>query len=290
MNTLTTIRTEQLHARTVERAADVLFAIADAHVTGCSVTELSRLLRLPRANVYRLVAALGAKGLVQPLASDRRRYQLGLRLLDLGERVRRGLNLRQVALGHMQALSEATGESVYLAVRDGWEGVVIEGVDSPRNLRLYTRIGARMPLHGGAATKVLLAWAPADEAEPMIRAGLPRYTPRTITDPVRLRAHLAQIRRDGHALSREELDDGATGIGVPVRDHTGAVVAGLSLSGPSHRFTDRALPRLIREVVRTGARISAALGSTGRVAAAVDGGAAPKARAGPQRLAQKGGR
>jgi len=290
MNTLTTIRTNQATAHTVERAADVLFAIADAHVAGCSVLELSRRLGCPRANVYRLLAALGAKGLVQPLPSDRRRYQLGLRLLDLGERVRQGLNLRQVALGFMQALSKTTGESVYLAVRDGWEGVVIEGVDSPRNLRLYTRIGARMPLHGGASTKVLLAWAPAEEVEALIRAGLPRYTPRTITDPERLRAHLAQIRRDGHALSREELDDGATGIGVPVRDDTGAVVAGLSLSGPSNRFDDRALPRRIREVVRAGAQISAALGSKVHVVAAPRAGMAAKASAGRHAPAQRGGR
>jgi DNA-binding IclR family transcriptional regulator len=284
MNTLTAIRTDKTTARTVERAADLLFAIADAHVTGSSVSELARRLDLPRSNVYRLLAALAAKGLVQPLATDRLRYQLGLRLLDLGARVRQGLNLRKVALGFMQALSKATGESVYVAVRDGWEGVVVEGVDSPRNLRLYTRIGARLPLHGGAATKVLLAWAPAEDVEALIRAGLRRYTARTITDPDRLRAHLAQIRRDGHSLSREELDEGATGIGVPVRDDTGAVVAGLSLSGPSNRFDDRALPRLIREVVRTGARISAALGSQAHAEQA------PKTQAGRQKVAQRGGR
>ena len=271
-------KTAHATAQTVERAADLLFAIADMEPAGCSAAELAQRLGLPRANVYRLLAALGAKGLVRRLPADRRRYELGLRLLDLGEKVRRSLNVGQVALPFMRTLSQTTGESVYLAVRDGGQAVVVERVDSPRNLRLYATIGARMPLHAGAVSKVLLAWAPVEDVEAAVRAGLRRHTPRTITEPAGLRAHLAQIRRAGYVLSREELDVGATGIGVPVFDNTGTVVAGLSLSGPSSRFDERALPRLIREVVSTGARISTALGSV----------AAPGAGPDPGRGARRG--
>ena len=248
-------------ARTVERAIEVLFAAAESNGQGCSVSELARVLRMPRPNVYRLVAPLCAQGLLRALPGDRRRYQLGLRLLDLGERVKQGLNLRQVALPFMQELRERTGESVYLAVRDGWEGVIIERVEASRNLRLFAGVGLRIPLHGGASAKVLLAWAPSDEVEAMIRAGLPRRGPNTITDPERLRAHLAQIRRNGYARSHSELDDGATGIGAPIRDYSNEVCGGLSLAGASYRFPERVMPRLIREVVLTAKRISDALGA-----------------------------
>jgi len=261
-------------ARTVERALEVLLAAAESNGQGCSISELARLVHLPRPNIYRLVGPLQAKGFLQRVPGDRHRYQLGLRLLDLGERVKQGLNLRQVALPYMKELSDRTGESVYLAVRDGWEGVIIERVEASRNLRLFTGVGSRIPLHGGASAKVLLAWAPSDEVEAMIRAGLRRRTPHTITDPERLRAHLAQIRRNGYALSHSELDDGATGIGAPIRDSANEVVAGLSLAGATDRFRERAMRQLIAEVVRAAQHVSAALGAgqTGRARAGATAG------------------
>jgi DNA-binding IclR family transcriptional regulator len=81
-------------------------------------------------------------------------------------------------------------------------------------------------------------------------------TPRTIGATARLTAELKRVARSGYSTAIGELEAGYVAIGAPVRNHVGAVVATISLGGPSTRFTDSRLPRLAKQVREAASRIS----------------------------------
>lgn len=258
-------------ARAVERALDVLLAFADQG-GDLGITELSRHLGLPKPTVYRFVEALARRDLLAR-DSQRRRYRLGLSALRLGSAYLRDLDVRRVALPVMQELARATGETVDLNIVRGYHRVCIEKVESDQAIRHFVELGRPLPLYAGASGKVLLAWMEPADMEAVIAAGLPPLTPRTVTDPGRLRADLAEIRRRGYAISVGERVAGASAVSAPVRDASRRVVAGLTISGPTYRLTPTRLRRFSGLVRRGAAKISAGLGYTSpRAAPSASGG------------------
>jgi DNA-binding IclR family transcriptional regulator len=97
---------------------------------------------------------------------------------------------------------------------------------------------------------------PEEEIERITAQGLPRRTDKTITDPGRLRDELAHIRQQGYATGLEELEEGLHGVAAPVRDHSGEVIAAVSISGPSYRVSLEKIPELAHLTMRTAAGIS----------------------------------
>jgi DNA-binding IclR family transcriptional regulator len=222
-------------------------------------TSLSRLANeagLHTASAHRILGALMAHGLVEKTGTGA--YDLGVRWLEIGNRLRARLNIRQVALPHMQELAELTGETVNLIVRRGDEAVYVERVSGGQTLiQVVQVVGAHAPLHVTAVGKIFLA---EDSASGVMgyaeRTGLPPYTPNTLTSLERLNAELAVIRREQLAYDREEAELGVACIGAPVRDAEGKLVAGLSISAPA----DRHKPGWGEALRRAAAMAGAALG------------------------------
>ncbi len=257
-------------APAVRHATRLLEAFLDGPEE-CGISELSRRIDLSKSTVHRLVATLVEAGwLDRNPATDK--YRLGLRLFELGSVVAARMEVRQCALPFMQDLMERVGETVHLAVLDGDQLVYVAKVESRHPIRLFSQVGQHGPVHCTGVGKVLLAFAPPEIVERVIAAGLPAFTPNTITDPDQLRAHLAQVRAQGYALNQEESEYGLVSVAAPVRDHSGAVVAGLSAAGPSQRLTLDRIPALISQVVETASQVSRALGYSGPLATAVPGG------------------
>jgi DNA-binding IclR family transcriptional regulator len=94
---------------------------------------------------------------------------------------------------------------------------------------VLTRVGGRFALHATGVGLVLLAHAPGEVQDEVLRGRLQAWTPRTITDPVELRATLAQVRREGYAISRGQVTLDALSLACPVRGADGEVVAAVSL-------------------------------------------------------------
>src|SRR5690606_6223951 len=94
----------------------------------------------------------------------------------------------------------------------------------------------------------------------VISRGLTRFTEATITDPDELEAELARIRQRGYATDPREVYEEVCCVGAPLFDATGRMVAALSISGPSERFTKERIPELVQAVRRRAAAISLALG------------------------------
>jgi len=193
-------------------------------------------------------------------------YRLGMRLLELGNLVKARLSVREAAIEPMRELHRRTGQTVNLSVRQGDEIVYVERSYSERSgMQVVRAIGGRAVLHLTSSGKLFLA-----NDDPRIvrsyatRTGLAGHTRNSITDPVRLERELAQVRARGYARDNEELELGVRCIAAAVRDDSGMIVAGLSLSAPSERMQDA----WIEDLLATAGRISAGLGYDGKTAAA----------------------
>lgn len=251
-------RSSGIHS--VERAIAILRAFQhDQPELG--VTELSRRLGLHKSTVSRLLATLEAGGLVER-NPETGRFRLGVELIALAGLVVRHADLRGAARPALERLAAQCGETVNLAVWHQGMALNIEQVaPADRQVRDIGWVGRRTPLHATSTGKVLLAYLPAAERERVLATlSLPALTPYTLTERQTLAAALAQVRQAGYASGLEELEIGLNSVAAPVRDHTGAVVAAVSVSGPAYRVTRDSLPALAARVQGAAGAISRALG------------------------------
>ena len=193
---------------------------------------------LPRPTAYRLLSALEAHHLV---ARGNRRYVLGMRLLGWGNQAA-GLDLVEAARPVLSALSDQTGESTQLYVREGDRRVCVASVErAGRGLRDTVPVGAVLPLDRGSGGKVLLAWAEDGERSSRVNS-----------------AELEDIRRRGWAESVAEREEGVASVSAPIFDHAGRVNAAVSVSGPIARLGHRPGSHLAERVVAAAREIERA--------------------------------
>ncbi|MEU0840882.1 IclR family transcriptional regulator [Streptomyces sp. NPDC005962] len=203
----------------------------DASHRSLSLTALARRAGLPLATAHRLVASLTRWGALERDTSGA--YHIGLRLWEVATLSPRGVGVREAALPFMEDLYEATHENVQLAVRDGMEVVYVELISGRSAVQVRTRVGSRWPLHATGVGLVLLAYGPPGLGERVCARPMRRFTERTIHDPARLRATLAEVRRTGIAVSDRQITMDGLSVAAPVRGPRGEVVASLSVVVPA---------------------------------------------------------
>jgi IclR family KDG regulon transcriptional repressor len=219
----------------VHNAIRILEVLGQEH--GMGVTRISRMLELPKSSVHDILTTLHNDGLVEK-DGERSYYSLGLRLFELGNMARANLELRRIATPYMRSLNEDLDETVHLTILDGWEVLYIDCFESVKQLRTYSVIGVRAPLHCTAVGKAILAHFSEKQVSQMIKTmGLARFTDNTITDRSTLDRDLTEIRRRGYAVDNAEHEDGVRCVGAPIRNHEAQVIASISVSGPSQRMT-----------------------------------------------------
>ncbi len=217
----------------IDRLARLLDAIA-ANNNPVSLKVLSAETGLHPSTAFRILASLAEHGFVERSSSGH--YRLGVKLLQLGSRVQGRLDIRREARPIMEWLRNETGETVNLIVREGDEVVYVERVVPNRMMRVEQMIGGRAPLHVTAVGKLFLAEGGAEAClEYAARTGLPSCTPHSITDPTALWRSVKNALQQGYALDDQEAELGVGCIGVPIRDSTNHIVAGISVSAPIER-------------------------------------------------------
>jgi IclR family acetate operon transcriptional repressor len=222
--------------------------------------EIAARTRLSLPTVYRLTRALEEHGLLE---KEGERFKLGLALLHLGARVAGGIELRREAMPHLEWLSERTGENAELHIRREEARVPIELVRSSQNLRPFVEIGASLPLHLGAAGKVLLAWLPEDEQGSLAAASAARFGGTESFDTGALREELGRVRVEGWAASDGERSPGVAAVAAPVFGAGCEVEGALLLSAPSVRLPARQRRKFVPLVCEAAARVSRDLGYDG---------------------------
>ncbi len=224
-----------------------------------SLKQLAMETGLHPSTAHRILGAMAVSGFVE--RADPGTYRLGIRLLELGNVVKSRINIRDSAMPLMQQLHQRIGESVNLGVRQGDEIVYVERTSSGRSsVRVVHLVGARAPLHVTAVGKLYLVEDGADKVrEYAKRTGLPGFTPTSIRTLPALEKELERVRRHGVAFDNEEIEQGLRCIAAPIRDDSGELVAGLSVSAPAERHN----PEWAAIVRGTADEISTAIGYAG---------------------------
>ncbi|RMB82379.1 IclR family transcriptional regulator [Streptomyces shenzhenensis] len=212
-----------------------------------SATEVASQLGVARSTAYRYLQSLTSNGFLEENASGSG-FRLGPRVLDLARLARRGVGLSDLARPVMRELVERTGVPALLTRRTGSAVVCLEREEAGNALRLSYERGQVLPVNAGAAALTLLAWAPPEQIDELLAQPLPRFTEATHTDPDELRTLLAEIKEQGYAVARGELDADVLGVGAPVRAEGGGVIAAISIAALSHRVPDQELPRYVEAV------------------------------------------
>lgn len=217
---------------------------------GLPAAEVAKRSGLPASTVHRILANLETAGFLNCDHSGT--YHLGIACVSLGQAARGQLDVRRVSIPHLQELNYRTRETVHLTVRHDLSAVYVEKLDSLEPLRIYSRIGAAVPLYCTAVGKVLLAFMPDAHREKILdQLVLKRFTENTVGSLQELQAQLQRVRRDGFAFDLEEHEPHIRCIAAPIWDHTGSVNASFSVTGPAVRMSTarlREIARLIREV------------------------------------------
>ena len=239
----------------IERMMMLLDVLAD-HPDPVSLKDLSNATGLHPSTAHRILNDMVAKRFVD--RTDPGSYRLGMRLLELGNIVKSRLNVREAALPWMQALHRKTQQTVNLSVRQGDEIVYIDRAFSERSgMQVVRAIGGRAPLHLTSTGKLFLS---VDDAKAVrayaTRTGLAGHNKNSITDLAKLERELSLVRARGYARDNEELELGVRCMAAGIRDDSGRLVAGLSISAPVDRLRDEWLD----DLVSTATSISDVLG------------------------------
>jgi len=247
--------------RSVERCIDILDILARDRA-GMNLSALSRAIATPKSTTLTIVRTLVARGLVA-LDAGTKQYSLGLGVSRYFLPDARKVDLIDVAAPALEALARETRETATLALREADKVYNVCRFVGQQPLQLVVPIGIARELHATAGGKVFLAWmTDAERAERLAGKALPRFTPRTVTDPAALQRRLAAVRRNGYAIARGETSPELFGVAAPVLDRHGAVMAAVNLSGPLFRLAP-SQERYVDAVRSAAAAISRAVASVG---------------------------
>jgi len=216
--------------------------------------------KLDKSTLYRLLEALRSHELI---AVDRMtgKYSLGMKLFELGAVSINRLEASKLAMPALERLAEQTGETAHLCVLDGSEVIYIAKVESKLAFRMPSNIGRRNLAYCTGVGKALLAYLAEEQLETYLaQTPLRRFTRNTIISPAKLERHLLQIRSRGYSVDDQEIEEGLRCIGAPVRDHSGSVVAAISIAGPAMRIAKKNVTDLAACVMDAADEISEQLG------------------------------
>lgn len=239
----------------IERMVSLLDALS-RHTAPVSLKELAQEASLHPSTAHRIL-----NDLVQTRFIDRVEpgtYRLGMRLLELGNIVKSRLSVREAALDFMRALHQKTQQTINLSVRQGDEIVYIDRAFSERSgMQVVRAIGGRAPLHLTSTGKLFLS---VDDNKAVrayaARTALAGHNKNSITDLPRLERELKWVQTHGYARDNEELELGVRCMAAGIRDDSGKLIAGLSISAPADRLQEEWLS----DLVSTARQISATLG------------------------------
>jgi DNA-binding IclR family transcriptional regulator len=202
---------------------------------GIGVSELSRSSGLPKSTAYRLLQILEEWQLIE---RSGRRYRLGSRLFELGNRVPycTPRSLRDVAHPFLEELYELSHETVHLAVINGTDVLYLEKLYGHNPVRSPSYIGGRVPAYSTALGKAMLAYSSKELVTRVLASQLQPRTPHTVVLPGLFLEQLRRAKDTGVAFDREEASIGLTCVAAPILDKQNQPVAAISISGATSRF------------------------------------------------------
>ncbi|WP_235442528.1 MULTISPECIES: IclR family transcriptional regulator [Bacillales] len=237
-----------------DRAMAIATALSsDEHRKWWTINDLAKECQLPVSTIYRLLYTLMKHGLVEQDAATKQ-YTLGIKWMEFGLRVLDRIDYRKVIKPMIEELAREVNESVYFSQPSGLESIVVERVDSQHNIRIYDQLGLRIPMHIGAANKVVLAHMPVEEARQTVvqlvgEEQVPAFMEK-----------LQEIRAVGHAVSFAERTENTASVAAPVIDYNQKVIGALSIGIVTYDLKEERLQYLIERVKDVALKTSQRLG------------------------------
>jgi len=230
---VTPVRARGSRVQSVDRALNLLGAVAAASPRGATAAVLAAQCDLNRATAWRILGTLEDHGWVERDPSTNR-YKVGLALIRMSAAAGYdGLVRRTRSV--LERVSEQTGETAALAIA-GLHGVTYVGEVAPQSVLTVSWLAREVPLHATSTGKAFLAWLPQDEALGLLEQPLPGFTDTTVTDPELLLAELTKIRARGYAECAGEFEATLYGVSAPVPNSADArPLAVFSIWGPVSR-------------------------------------------------------
>lgn len=242
--------------QSVGRAIEILKCFEDKPELG--VSEISRMMDLHKSTTFGLIATLEAYKLLEKNEQNNK-YRLGIELFTLGSRVQS--DLKSIAAPYLADLVKTYEETAHLVIRDKYEVLYLDKIESTHSMRICSRVGDRLPMYCTGVGKVILANLSEDEFKDIFdNIELKKTSINTISDKEELIKHLQIVRDKGFAEDLEEIEAGLNCVAAPVFDHTNKVVAAISVAGPAVRMTDEIRQKIAETLVGYTNEISKKLG------------------------------
>ncbi|MDA8053585.1 MAG: IclR family transcriptional regulator [Deltaproteobacteria bacterium] len=208
------------------------------------VSELSKILKLHKNKIFRLLATLEYMGYIEQ-DTFTENYRLGLKSLELGQSFIHHLRLLSIAKPVLKELVGKIKESAYVGFIREKNVIYLDIVEADQVLKVASRVGNMLPVYATAIGKSQIAFESKDSIEKLLPDKLKAFTKNTITDKENLFKELEKIKRQGYAIDNEELDEGIICVGAPLRDYTTHIIGGISVSAPVIRTTPEKLKNII---------------------------------------------
>lgn len=220
--------------QSLERALDVLDLLAGHN--GLTLSEVADKIEQSPSTVHRVLHTLASRGVVESDPATQS-WQIGPAAFRLGSAFMRRSGIVERARPVLRGLMEHTGETANLGILNGDSVLFISQAETQETIRAFFPPGTRSPLHASGIGKALLAFGrPQILTDILAQTPLQRFTDQTRTQAQELQDDVARIRARGFAFDDEERTRGMRCIAAPVFDLTGEAVAGISVSGPTHRI------------------------------------------------------
>jgi DNA-binding IclR family transcriptional regulator len=244
----------------LDKALEVLITLGEVQLEdGVHLSEIVEKVGISRPTAYRFLQTLRKYGLVSRDEATGN-YRLGAKILVLGAQMNGAVDLRKRALPLMQRLVEKTGLTAHLGVRDDNCIVYIDKVEGREPIRLATGVGWRSQIYSTGLGKAILAYLPQQALDSIVARGLQPCTPKTLVTRDALLRELESVRSRGYAVDNEENELGVRCVGAPVFDHTGSVVAAMSVSGTTFQIPRKGSAAIGRIVHAATSELSEAFG------------------------------
>lgn len=242
-------------SQTLMRGLDVIEAVANGQST---LPTLADALGLTRSTAHRLAASLVERGYLG--FTPRAGYRLGAKLLELGHLAQAQADLIQVARPHIEALADATEDTVHLGVLDADEVLYLDKMPGRRRITISSRIGDRQPLTSTGLGKALILDHP--QAYWRARLDAERANNSGRADPALWHRRMLEYVDAGRAFDLEENEDQIRCVAAPIRDAADRIVGAISVSSAAQYMSDDRMKRLSDDVIATAEAISHDLGWT----------------------------
>ena len=244
--------------RAIDRALQMLTLFKPDH-SEIHLQEFADALGVHKSTAHRIAVTLEYSGFLSR-NTDGSAYTLGLKPLELGAIVLSGHHLRRQARPVLEWLQSTTGETVHLGVLDSGEVIYIDKIEGESGLKLFSDLGKQAPVHCTGLGKALLC----DHSDTSIRKvleekGMRRYTKYTVVSVDHFLALIHDVRRNGWATDHEEHERLVHCVAVPIRNHTGKIVAAISITTITANLGACTVQRTIDLTIEAGQRISAAM-------------------------------